>query len=147
MTALIEVEGWAGALEQLVAGLAPRFFREAGWRRALNYLRGLLAPLDGHFDRLACAERSRRQGASRRKSGSAKPHRGSEGCRPGLVGPIPGGGRCLIVRSKGHFHDRARRRSYATCKFRTRCAARHVVRRLSQSVARPLRGPRGAGAK
>src|SRR3954452_16053338 len=46
MTMLIEVDGWAGALEQLVAGLAPRFFREAGWRRALNYLRGLLAPLE-----------------------------------------------------------------------------------------------------
>ena len=46
MTTLVEVEGWAGALEQLVAGLAPRFFREAGWRRALNYLRGLLAPLE-----------------------------------------------------------------------------------------------------
>src|SRR3954462_15127938 len=46
MTMLIEVDGWAGALEQLVAGLAPRFFREAGWRRALSYLRGLLAPLE-----------------------------------------------------------------------------------------------------
>src|SRR4051794_17348142 len=46
MTMLIEVDGWAGALEQLVARLAPRFFREAGWRRALNYLRGLLAPLE-----------------------------------------------------------------------------------------------------
>jgi SRSO17 transposase len=46
MTTLVEVEGWAGALEKLVAGLAPRFFREAGVRRALSYLRGLLAPLE-----------------------------------------------------------------------------------------------------
>src|SRR3954454_17802929 len=45
MTTLVEVEGWAGALEQLVAGLASRFYREAGVRRALSYLRGLLAPL------------------------------------------------------------------------------------------------------
>jgi hypothetical protein len=45
MTALVEVEGWAGALEKLVAGLASRFCRDAGVRRALSYLRGLLAPL------------------------------------------------------------------------------------------------------
>jgi hypothetical protein len=45
MTTLVEVEEWAGALEQLVAGLASRFYREAGVRRALSYLRGLLAPL------------------------------------------------------------------------------------------------------
>jgi SRSO17 transposase len=46
MTTLVEVEGWAGALEELVAGLASRFCREAGVRRALSYLRGLLAPLE-----------------------------------------------------------------------------------------------------
>jgi SRSO17 transposase len=46
MTTLVEVEGWAGALEKLVSGLASRFFREAGVRRALSYLRGLLAPLE-----------------------------------------------------------------------------------------------------
>jgi SRSO17 transposase len=46
MTTLVEVEEWAGALEQLVAGLASRFYREAGVRRALSYLRGLLAPLE-----------------------------------------------------------------------------------------------------
>jgi SRSO17 transposase len=46
MTTLVEVEGWAGALEKLVSGLASRFYREAGVRRALSYLRGLLAPLE-----------------------------------------------------------------------------------------------------
>jgi SRSO17 transposase len=46
MTTLVEVEGWAGALEKLVAGLASRFYREAGVRRALSYLGGLLAPLE-----------------------------------------------------------------------------------------------------
>jgi SRSO17 transposase len=46
MTTLVEVEGWAGALEKLVAGLASRFCRDAGVRRALSYLRGLLAPLE-----------------------------------------------------------------------------------------------------
>src|SRR5215203_3291356 len=46
MTALVEVEGWAGALEKLVSGLASRFCRDAGVRRALSYLRGLLAPLE-----------------------------------------------------------------------------------------------------
>src|SRR5919107_6235389 len=46
MTALVEVDGWAGALERLVAGLASRFCRDAGVRRALSYLRGLLAPLE-----------------------------------------------------------------------------------------------------
>jgi SRSO17 transposase len=46
MTTLVEVDGWAGALERLVAGLASRFCRDAGVRRALSYLRGLLAPLE-----------------------------------------------------------------------------------------------------
>src|ERR687893_2039588 len=46
MTALVEVAGWAGALEKLVAGLASRFCREAGVRRVLSYLGGLLAPLE-----------------------------------------------------------------------------------------------------
>jgi SRSO17 transposase len=46
MTALVEVDGWAGALEKLVAGLASRFCRDAGVHRALSYLRGLLAPLE-----------------------------------------------------------------------------------------------------
>jgi SRSO17 transposase len=46
MTRFVEVEGWAGALEQLVEGLASRFCREEGVRRALSYLRGLLAPLE-----------------------------------------------------------------------------------------------------
>jgi SRSO17 transposase len=46
MTTLVEVEGWAGALEELVAGLASRFCREAGVRRVLSSLRGLLAPLE-----------------------------------------------------------------------------------------------------
>ena len=46
MTTLVEVDGWAGALEKLVAGLASRFCRDAGVRRALSYLRGLLAPLE-----------------------------------------------------------------------------------------------------
>src|SRR3954463_13724034 len=46
MTTLVEVEGWAGALEKLVAGLGRRVCREAGLRRALSYLRGLLAPLE-----------------------------------------------------------------------------------------------------
>jgi hypothetical protein len=32
MTTLVEVEGWAGALEELVAGLASRFYRGAGVR-------------------------------------------------------------------------------------------------------------------
>src|SRR4051812_49627104 len=46
MTALVEVDGWAGALEKLVVGLASRFCRDAGVRRALSYLRGLLAPME-----------------------------------------------------------------------------------------------------
>ena len=46
MITLVEVEGWAGALEKLVEGLASRFCREAGVRRALSYLHGLLAPLE-----------------------------------------------------------------------------------------------------
>jgi SRSO17 transposase len=46
MTSLDEVGEWAGALEQLVAGLGGRFYRAAGMCRALSYLRGLLAPLE-----------------------------------------------------------------------------------------------------
>ena len=46
MTSLDEVGEWAGALEQLVAGLGGRFYRAAGVCRALSYLRGLLAPLE-----------------------------------------------------------------------------------------------------
>jgi SRSO17 transposase len=46
MTTLDEVDGWACALEELVRSLAACFYREAGLRRALSYLRGLLAPLE-----------------------------------------------------------------------------------------------------
>ena len=46
MTTLVEVEGRISALEKLVGGLASRFCREAGVRRALSYLHGLLAPLE-----------------------------------------------------------------------------------------------------
>jgi hypothetical protein len=63
MTALVEVEGWAGALEKLVAGLASRFCRDAGVRRALSYLRGLLAPLE----RKNGWQLPKRRGMSRRR--------------------------------------------------------------------------------
>ena len=46
MTTLVEVEGWISALEKLVEGLESWFCREAGVRRALSYLHGLLAPLE-----------------------------------------------------------------------------------------------------
>lgn len=45
MTTIGEVEGWAGALETLAEGIAPRFRRVEARRRARDYLRGLLAPL------------------------------------------------------------------------------------------------------
>ncbi len=45
MTVIGEVEGWAGALETLAEGIAPRFRRVEARRRARDYLRGLLAPL------------------------------------------------------------------------------------------------------
>jgi SRSO17 transposase len=46
MTASGEMAGWPGALEDLVEDLRPRFWSEAGLRRALGYLRGLLSPLE-----------------------------------------------------------------------------------------------------
>src|SRR3954471_13843660 len=46
MTTLDEVDGWACALEEVVRSLAACFYREAGLRRGLSYLRGLLAPLE-----------------------------------------------------------------------------------------------------
>src|SRR3712207_5950099 len=46
MTTVDEVAKWLSALETLVEGLASRFFRDAGRRRALTYLRGLLAPVE-----------------------------------------------------------------------------------------------------
>src|SRR4051794_17855290 len=40
-----EAEGWARSLDELAERLAPRFGRVEPRRRALAYLRGLLAPL------------------------------------------------------------------------------------------------------
>src|SRR6187549_1356399 len=45
MTDVNEVEGWARGLDELAQRLAPRFGRVEPRRRALAYLRGLLAPL------------------------------------------------------------------------------------------------------
>jgi SRSO17 transposase len=45
MTDVSEAEGWAKGLDGLAARLAPRFARVEARRRALAYLRGLLAPL------------------------------------------------------------------------------------------------------
>jgi SRSO17 transposase len=45
MTDVNEVEGWACGLDELAQRLAPRFGRVEPRRRALAYLRGLLAPL------------------------------------------------------------------------------------------------------
>ena len=45
MTNLSEAEGWARGLDELADRLAPRFGRVEPRRRALAYLRGLLAPL------------------------------------------------------------------------------------------------------
>ena len=45
MTDVSEAEGWARGLDELADRLAPRFGRVEPRRRALAYLRGLLAPL------------------------------------------------------------------------------------------------------
>ena len=45
MTDVNEAEGWAKGLDELADRLAPRFERVEPRRRALAYLRGLLAPL------------------------------------------------------------------------------------------------------
>ena len=45
MTDVSEAEGWARGLDELAERLAPRFGRVEPRRRALAYLRGLLAPL------------------------------------------------------------------------------------------------------
>ena len=45
MTDVNEAEGWARGLDELADRLAPRFGRVEPRRRALAYLRGLLAPL------------------------------------------------------------------------------------------------------
>jgi SRSO17 transposase len=46
MTAMGTAEGWARELDALAARIAPRFVRAEPRRRALAYLRGLLAPLE-----------------------------------------------------------------------------------------------------
>jgi SRSO17 transposase len=46
MTSVGEAEGWSRELEALAARIAPRFARAEPRRRALAYLRGLLAPLE-----------------------------------------------------------------------------------------------------
>src|ERR671912_2052887 len=46
MTAIGTAEGWARDLDALAARIAPRFVRAEPRRRALSYLRGLLAPLE-----------------------------------------------------------------------------------------------------
>ena len=45
MTDVNEAEGWARGLDELAERLAPRFGRVEPRRRALAYLRGLLAPV------------------------------------------------------------------------------------------------------
>src|SRR5881227_1256284 len=46
MTDVSEAEGWARGLDEVMARLAPRFGRAEPRRRALAYLRGLLAPVE-----------------------------------------------------------------------------------------------------
>jgi len=46
MTDQVEASGWAAELEAVGARIAPRFGRVEPRRRALAYLRGLLAPLE-----------------------------------------------------------------------------------------------------
>src|ERR671938_1608224 len=46
MTTVGTAEGWSWELEALAARIAPRFARAEPRRRALAYLRGLLAPLE-----------------------------------------------------------------------------------------------------
>src|SRR3712207_3974660 len=46
MTTVGAAEGWRRELDALAARIAPRFVRAAPRRRALAYLRGLLAPLE-----------------------------------------------------------------------------------------------------
>ena len=46
MTDVNEAEGWARGLDELAVRLAPRFGRVEPRRRALAYLRGLLAPME-----------------------------------------------------------------------------------------------------
>ena len=46
MTAIGAAEEWARDLEALAARIAPRFRRAEPRRRALAYLRGLLAPVE-----------------------------------------------------------------------------------------------------
>src|SRR5881398_617583 len=45
MTDVSEAEGWAKGLDELAGRLGPRFGRVESRRRALGYLRGLLAPV------------------------------------------------------------------------------------------------------
>src|ERR687884_1784014 len=46
MTDVNEAAGWARGLDEVMARLAPRFGRVESRRRALAYLRGLLAPVE-----------------------------------------------------------------------------------------------------
>ena len=46
MTTVGAAEGWTRELDALAARIAPRFVRAEPRRRALAYLRGLLAPLE-----------------------------------------------------------------------------------------------------
>ena len=46
MTDVSEAQGWARGLDEMAGRLAPRFGRVEPRRRALAYLRGLLAPVE-----------------------------------------------------------------------------------------------------
>ena len=46
MPTIVGAESWAQGLEALVRRIAPRFSRAEPRRRALAYVRGLLAPLE-----------------------------------------------------------------------------------------------------
>jgi len=50
MTLVGTAEGWSRELEELAGRIAPRFVRAEPRRRALAYLRGLLAPLERKND-------------------------------------------------------------------------------------------------
>ena len=64
MTDVSEAEGWARGLDELADRLAPRFGRVEPRRRALAYLRGLLAPR-GAQERLAAGRGGGRPRAGR----------------------------------------------------------------------------------
>ena len=126
MTDVSEAEGWARGLDELAARLAPRFGRVEPRRRALAYLRGLLAPV-GRKNGWQLAE----------AAGDRTPDGMQDFLSPHALGRRRGPGRPAGLRGRA---PRRPRRGAGAGRDRVREEGREVGRRAAAVLRH--RGPR-----